>query len=297
MDLEKLKKRPDCFYYTDNGVLLCGDCLKIMPELEPVDLVVTSPPYNCRKDYGSYDDEIPWPEYYLFMDSCLSKFYKNLRDGGVVAINIPTVIRYQHDHKHRETWNDFDPSYIGHRNGARVLGRGRIEPISKKISSLMFSKDPHTREPIIWVKGKSEGGEISTSYMMGSDNNPYMRPCHEVILLGSKKHWHHRGGTGRRGDIAVPYIDYTKDVWYIPPKSSRKHPAIWPEEIPKRLIILFTHAEDSIICDPFSGEGTTLFACEKLNRRWIGIEISEDYCRIAKERIERELHQKKLPGF
>ncbi|GAG11036.1 unnamed protein product, partial [marine sediment metagenome] len=48
------------------------------------------------------------------------------------------------------------------------------------------------------------------------------------------------------------------------------------------------------VLDPFLGSGTTAVACERLNRKWIGIEISEDYCQIAKERIERERQQLKL---
>ncbi len=47
------------YYSTGNGVLYHGDCLEIMPQLEPVDLVLTDPPYNCGKDYGEYKDNLP----------------------------------------------------------------------------------------------------------------------------------------------------------------------------------------------------------------------------------------------
>ena len=52
--------------------------------------------------------------------------------------------------------------------------------------------------------------------------------------------------------------------------------------------------DDNLILDPFLGSGTTAVACEKMGRRWIGIEISEEYCKIAKERIEQERKQLKL---
>jgi len=62
--------------------------------------------------------------------------------------------------------------------------------------------------------------------------------------------------------------------------------------------ILEKYGQDSSsILDPYLGSGTTALACERLNKRWIGIEISEEYCKIAKQRIEQEISQKKLPGF
>lgn len=53
-------------------------------------------------------------------------------------------------------------------------------------------------------------------------------------------------------------------------------------------LIYFYSDEDDLVLDPFLGSGTTAVACERLNRRWIGIEISEEYCKIAKERILKE---------
>ena len=52
--------------------------------------------------------------------------------------------------------------------------------------------------------------------------------------------------------------------------------------------------EFELVLDPFLGSGTTAVACERLKRRWIGIEIEEKYCEIAKKRIEAERRQLKL---
>lgn len=268
-------------------VIYNEDCLEGMKRLsdESIDLIATSPPFNCRKNYGNFNDEMPWSEYYIWMGKVLTECYRLLCPGGTIAINIPGVIRYQHDHKYRNTWQDFDSEYKCHRGNEKILGRGKVEPVGFKVYEMMFEHDKHIREPIIWVKGSREGEAICSRYAMGSDNNPYMRPAHELILLGSKLRWFHRGGTGRRGAKAVPFIDYTKDVWHITPVSDKHHPAIWPEEIPTRLIRLFVHAKNAVILDPFFGLGNTGLACRRLEYHYIGFEINPEYCKIARKRL------------
>jgi site-specific DNA-methyltransferase (adenine-specific) len=267
--------------------IYCGDSLNVLATLPNnlVDLVITSPPYNCRKNY-SEGDEIPWNEYYHKMELIILECYRILKDGGIIAINIPGVIRWQSEHKFAHTWSDYDPNYNTHRNGIKVTGKGRIEPLGFKLFQIMQKIDNHIREPIIWVKG-SENNAICSDYRMGSDNNPYMRPAHELILLGSKKQWHHRGGNGRRGKEAVPFLDYTKDVWFIKPENDPLHPAVFPEEIPLRLIKLFIHASDSIILDPFMGRGTVMNVASKLKYKSIGIDISKTYCQLVANKFSQ----------
>ena len=274
--------------------LIHGDCLEVMAGMEPdnVDLIVTSPPYNCRKNYPS-GDEWSWPEYYQWMEAFIRECYRLLLLGGTLAINIPGVIRWQADHKFADTWSGYDPDYKTHRNGEKVIGKGRIESVGFKVFDMMRQVDTHVREPIIWVKG-SEGNAICSDYRMGCDSDPYMRPAHEMILLGSKGRWFHRGGTGRRGRKAVPFADYTKDVWFVSPRSNREHPAVFPQEIPLRLIKLFTHAPNSCVLDPFMGSGTTMVACAKTGRNGVGIEINKGYYDIAVKRVREAEMQPRL---
>jgi len=72
------------------------------------------------------------------------------------------------------------------------------------------------------------------------------------------------------------------------PKKKYSHPTTKPLGLMKDLIYFYSN-ENDLILDPFLGSGTTAIACEKLNRRWIGIEISKEYCEIAKQRIEEEV--------
>lgn len=266
--------------------LMLGDCLDLLPKGadQSVDLFAFSPPYNCRKPYGTFKDEMPWGEYYKWMTDILLECFRLLRVGGTIAVNVPTVIRWQAEHEFARTWSDFDAGYKTHRNGKQVIGKGRIEPLGIRLFEIMENIGLRMREPIVWVKG-TEGNAICSDYRMGCDSDPYMRPAHELIILGSKGQWFHRGGTGRRGREAVPFLDYTKDVWFIPPEHPNGHPAAWPEEIPTRLIRLFTHAKDAVVCDPFMGKGTTIKAAIALGRDAIGMEIDPAFFDKAQQQM------------
>jgi len=76
-------------------------------------------------------------------------------------------------------------------------------------------------------------------------------------------------------------------------KISSGHPAEMPIGPMAQLLLWFTNDND-LIAEPFLGSGTTAVACERLKRRWIGIEIEEKYCAIAVKRIEAERRQLKL---
>lgn len=271
---------------TEKYTLYLGDCLDVLPTIgdESIDLVATSPPYNCRKDYGDVSDERSWSDYYADAKSWIAESYRTLVTGGTIAIVVPGVVRWQSQHRFADTWHDFDLSYKYRKDGVSSCGKGRIEPLGFKLMTMMEECDRHLREPIIWVKGESA---INGKYQMGCDSDPYCRPAHEMILLGSKRKWFHRGGTGRRGKDVLPWLDECKDVWFISPNQSRNHPATFPDEIPTRLLRLYVHSEDATILDPFMGSGTTGVACINLGKKFVGVEKSEKYFRIAAKRIAK----------
>lgn len=110
-------------------------------------------------------------------------------------------------------------------------------------------------------------------------------PCHEVIYgFGLPHYW------DRCNDMEMT-------VWTISPETSVDgHPCPYPIEIPRRCITS-SCPPDGTVTDPFTGSGTTGVACIRTGRRFIGIEISREYCDIAVKRMERELSQPKLPGM
>ena len=92
-------------------------------------------------------------------------------------------------------------------------------------------------------------------------------------------------------------MDWTNGVWTFSGESKKRigHPAPFPIELPRRCIKLFSFVGDTIL-DPFLGSGTTLISAYAEKRKGIGIDIDENYCKLAKKRLlkEAKINQKKL---
>ncbi len=82
-------------------------------------------------------------------------------------------------------------------------------------------------------------------------------------------------------------MEWTKSVWTFPAVSAKKigHPAPFPEELPHRLIQLYTFEKD-VVLDPFCGSGTTCIAAAKAGRYYVGYDIDADYVALSKKRME-----------
>jgi site-specific DNA-methyltransferase (adenine-specific) len=234
-----------------------GDCLEKMKQIkdESVDLVVTSPPYNVGIDYDSWDDKMGWGDYWKFTENWLKECFRVLKKDGRICIN-----------------NYFSFGNSKHRV-APLMEINRIAiNIGFKHHSVGMWMDRTLAKRTAW------GSWLSASA-------PYINSPFEGILIMYKQDWkkHNRGkSTISRED----FIDLTRGIWKIGTQSKQLTKANFPIELPKKCIDLLTF-EGDLVLDPFAGSGTTGLACKELNREYILIEISEEYCRIIKERLSQ----------
>lgn len=221
-------------------------------------LMITSPPYNVSKEY---DNDLSLNEYLNLLKNCFTETYRVLVDGGRACINIANI------------------------------GRKPYIPLSDYVSKIMIEIGFNMRGEIIW--NKSAGAGISTAWgSFQSASNPILRDVHEYILIFSKGNYKRERDKEekelRKDNITKEeFIEWTKSVWTMNTESAKRigHPAPFPEELPNRLIKLFSFTND-IVLDPFMGSGTTAIAAIKNNRNFVGYEINKEYINLANNRIE-----------
>ena len=227
-----------------------------------VHLMVTSPPYNARKEY---DEDLTLEEYLSLLRAVFRETYRVLVPGGRACINLAN------------------------------LGRRPYIPLSAYVTHLMLEEGFLMRGEIIWDKGSSAGASTAWGSWL-SASNPVLRDVHEYILIFSKG-FYKRDGEGRDSTVTRDqFLEYTRSIWSFPAESASRvgHPAPFPVELPYRLIQLLTFAGE-VILDPFMGSGSTAIAAIESQRRYVGYEVDRDYLRLAEKRIQE--HRAQLPLF
>jgi site-specific DNA-methyltransferase (adenine-specific) len=241
------------------NTIINGSCtnMKEMPD-NSLHLMITSPPYNVSKEY---DEDLSLKEYLDLLKNAFSETYRVLVNGGRACINVAN------------------------------LGRKPYIPLSDYISSMMIEIGFNMRGEIIWNKAASASPSTAWGSWQ-SAANPTLRDVHEYILIFSK-------GTYRRERTKnelekkcntitkEQFMEWTKSIWTMNAESARRigHPAPFPEELPNRLIQLYSFTGD-IILDPFMGSGTTAVAAIKAKRNYVGYDINEEYIKLANNRIK-----------
>jgi site-specific DNA-methyltransferase (adenine-specific) len=217
-----------------------------------IHLMVTSPPYNVQKEY---DGDLNLPEYLDFLSGVWKETYRVLVPGGRACINIAN------------------------------LGRKPYLPLHGFIIDQMLSTGFLMRGEVIWNKASSSSPSTAWGSWQ-SASNPVLRDVHEYILVFSKDTFS-RKGTGKESTISrEDFLEWTKSVWNFPAVSARKigHPAPFPQELPHRLIQLYTF-QGEVVLDPFAGSGTTWLAAAADGRCFVGYEVNPEYIELAEKRL------------
>jgi site-specific DNA-methyltransferase (adenine-specific) len=225
-----------------------------------VHLMITSPPYNVKKDY---DEDLTLGEYRQFLRKVLEETHRVLVTGGRACVNIAN------------------------------LGRKPYIPLHTFIIKDMFDLGYLMRGEIIWNKAASASPSTAWGSWL-SASNPVLRDVHEYILVFSKDTFS-RQREGQTSTITKDdFLELTKSIWTFPAISAKRigHPAPFPEELPRRLIELYTF-EGDVVLDPFCGSGSTFVAAVNTGRTYVGYEIDSDYVELAQKRIKEASQQKR----
>ena len=245
--------------------IICGDCLEIMPDIPNnyIDLTVTSPPYDNLRTYKGYT---------FNFKGIANELYRVTKQDGVIVwvVGDATI-------KGSETGTSFrqalyfkeigfnlhdtmiyvkDPKFPrknGYGNSFDymfVLAKGNINtfnPIKRRTLNKGFNKLVTDRQ--------KDGDLIAKRY-----TSPDESPLYNV--------WYYSSG----------YMKTTKD------KIAYSHPAMFPEQLANDHILSWSNKGD-IVLDPMCGSGTTCKMAKENGRRYIGIDTSGEYCKLARRRI------------
>lgn len=243
-----------------------GDCLEVLKEIndKTVDCILTSPPYNFNMEYGEYEDNKKWNDYFEWLQTVWRECYRVLKKGGRLIVNIQPL------------FSSYIPSH-------HIISKGLMDIGFKWKAEILWEKNNYNCKYCSWGSWKSPAA-------------PYLKYTWEFIEVFCKEDYKH---TGEKENIDISADEFKKFVvakWSFAPERNMKkynHPAMFPEELPYRCLKLFTYKND-IVLDPFMGAGTTGLVCKKLKRNFIGIEIDENYYNTAKNRIESYNEQLKI---
>lgn len=260
--------------------IVTGDNVRLMRRCIPdnsIDLTVTSPPYDNLRDYDGYSWDFP---------AVAGELYRVTRPGGVVV------------------WVVGDATVNGSETGSSFR------------QALCFMGLGFNCETMIYDTGQqgAKGShdfywqqfEFMFVFTKGRPSTVNRIRDHKNKYAGTKNTSTRRQKDGSRADerFVTPEMSVRGNVWYYPTgygvsspdKITFEHPAPFPESLARDHIISWSNPGD-IVFDPFVGSGTTCKMAHLLDRRFIGIEVSERYAAIARERVRRVQIQPKLIPF
>lgn len=238
--------------------IICADSEELLKKLPDncVDLIFTSPPYNFGLEYSANDDAFHWENYFEKLFRIFSECIRVLKFGGRIAVNVQPL------------FSDYIPSH-------HLLSRFFIEKKMIWKGEILWEKNNYNCKYTAWGSWKSP-------------SNPYLKYTWEFVEVYAKGTLKKDGSPAKADISADEFKKWVVAKWSIAPERDMKgfdHPAMFPEELAVRVLKLFSF-EGDLILDPFNGAGTTTTVAKKLNRSFLGIDVSEKYCETARKRLE-----------
>ena len=244
-----------------------GDATTLLPEIfsqDSIDLTVTSPPYDDLRNYNGFNFDAR---------SMLAEIYQVTKPGGVCVWVVGERISGE------RSLSSFEHAFIGREVGFNVhdvmIYQKKNTPFMRSNAytncyelMIIFAKGrPATFNPLK-VPTKRHGLETAVSNK-GPDAVNNKRPVMLNKVKTMNNIWQYAVGLGGS----------TRD------RIAFQHPAIFPEKLAEDHILSWSNPND-IVLDPMCGSGTTCKMALLNKRKWLGIDISEDYIKLAKERLD-----------
>lgn len=255
-----------------------GNCIEVMKNFEDdvIDLTVTSPPYDDLRNYKGF---------IFSFENIAKELYRVTKFGGIVV------------------WVVADATIEGSETGTSFKQALYFKEIGFRLHDTMIFRK---RNPIPQIYRKRYTNEFEFMFVFSKGpvktHNPILVDCmHAGLELNGTTYKNYSKNEQTREKMAKPVkAQKTKgNIWeYVVGKKqedqeAKGHPAPFPCELARDHIFSWTNPGD-IVLDPMSGSGTTCkVACEQ-NRNYIGIDISREYCELARERIKIVESQMKL---
>lgn len=253
-----------------NCQLFCGDCLEVIKAIpdKSVDMILTSPPYDNIRDYKGFS---------VNLSETGKEVYRVLKDGGIAVVVI------------QDQTKNFGKTLTSFRLALDWCDNAGF----KLFECLIYKK--HGAEGAWWNKRFRVDHEYMMVFLKG-DRPAYFNK--ELLKIPSKHGGKTMTGGGTRltNGIRIP----TKSIKINPMKCrgtvwryetagdgselKHQHPATFPDKLPYDFIQCFC-PENGVVLDPFVGSGTTALAAKVLNRKFIGIDISQEYINLCEKRI------------
>lgn len=233
--------------------------------IPPVDLVITSPPYNVGIEYSEHFDKLQQDRYIDLLHNVFLGCHKVMRHGARIAVVVPFGI-----------------------------GRNPWQPMSLFVAAQMQAAGFQLRGQIIWDKGTTGNRTSWGSFRSPSD--PSLRDTCECIIVAHKSQSQaavphllkdEKGSYTAWLERSEYFMELAQDHWQVAPESAQRvgHPAPFPVELVRRLVHFYGWPGCTLL-DPFAGSGTVGVAAVGLDCKAHLVDIDEAYCRLAERRIK-----------